>query len=226
VTPAELLESLTTPPWDPIGRSVEGRPLVARSLPGASDDTVLFFGAIHGDEPLGAFLTVKLFDELAAQAPLPRTAWFLPVANPDGFLIRRKENARGVDLNRNYPASNWRPEHKPRYFPGESAASEPETQALMALIERVSPSRIISLHSPYRTVNYDGPSLPLAERMAARNGYGASADIGYPTPGSFGSLYGVECQLEVITLEIPPMPVEKAWAENREALLVAVDLLP
>ena len=54
--------------------------------------------------------------------------------------------------------------------------------------------------------------------------YGASADIGYPTPGSFGSKYGVDLGLEVITLEIPFMEPDQAWAENRAALRFAVDL--
>ncbi len=61
--------------------------------------------------------------------------------------------------------------------------------------------------------------------MAALNGYGVSADIGYSTPGSFGSRYGLDLGLEVITLEIPAVPFEQAWLENRAALLVALDLL-
>ena len=85
-----------------------------------------------------------------------------------------------------------------------------------------APRTIVALHSPFRVVNYDGAGRALAERMAARNGYGASGDIGYPTPGSFGTYYGVERDLEVITLEIPRMPPEQAWSENREALLEAL----
>jgi protein MpaA len=138
--------------------------------------------------------------------------------SPDGFLVNGKNNARGVDLNRNWPAKNWSPVYKGIEFPGEGPASEPETQALHALLERAAPRTIVALHSPFRTVNYDGAGGPLAERMAAKNGYGASADIGYPTPGSFGTYYGVERNLEVITLEIPPMSPEQAWQENQEAL--------
>ncbi len=180
----------------------------------------MLFGAIHGDEPLGVFCLERLLDEL--RPPLPREAWIVPVANPDGLAAGTKDNARGVDLNRNFAARNWRAEHAERYHPGLSPESEPESQALAALIARTGATRLIALHSPFRTVNYDGPARELAERMAALNGYGATSDIGYPTPGSFGSRYGGDLGLEVITLEIPPLAPEEAWRENRAALLAAL----
>jgi murein peptide amidase A len=55
---------------------------------------------IHGDEPaaplaLLAMLESGLFDE--------RATWFLcPLLNPTGFVLRTRENAGGVDLNRDY----------------------------------------------------------------------------------------------------------------------------
>jgi protein MpaA len=148
----------------------------------------------------------------------------VPVANPDGFLAGTKNNAHDVDLNRNFAARSWQRAHRPGYDPGPAPESEPETRALAALIERSGATRLIALHSPFRTVNFDGPARALAEQMAALNGYGTSADIGYPTPGSFGSRYGHDLGLEVITLEIPAVPLEQAWAENRASLHAA--LLP
>jgi murein peptide amidase A len=205
-----------------IGRSVLGRPIEARSFPG-SPPAILFHGAIHGDEPLGVYCLERLSEELARET-LPRETWIVPVVNPDGLAAARKQNARDVDLNRNFPAASWRAEHEPHYFPGEAPGSEPETQALLALIEEIGATRIITLHSPFRTVNYDGPAQALAARMAAANGYGATHDIGYPTPGSFGAYYGVDLGLEIITLEIPPMTPEQAWRENRSALRLACEL--
>ncbi|HYU16773.1 MAG TPA: hypothetical protein VEL05_11895, partial [Candidatus Acidoferrum sp.] len=111
-------------------------------------------------------------------------------------------------------------------WPGPNAESEPEVQALVALLAGSGAERLVALHSPYRTVNWDGRGRDLAERMAAENGYGATADIGYPTPGSFGSRYGKDLDLEVVTLEIPFMDEDQAWRENRGALRVVVDLPP
>jgi protein MpaA len=225
VTPAELLPAFTGAPWVEHGRSVAGRPLTHRvwRAASASASAVLYHGSIHGNEPLGSYCLRWLAEELdAGRHTLVRDVWIAPVVNPDGFVVGRKNNDNGVDLNRNWAAKNWSNVYKGNEFPGTGPASEPETQALEALIARAQPSCIVALHSPFRTVNYDGPAQALAERMAARNGYGASADIGYPTPGSFGTMYGVERQLEVITLEIPPMTPEQAWKENREAILEAL----
>jgi len=222
VTRDEVLAALAG--WPEIGRSVEGRPIVARSFAGGPEP-VLLFGAIHGEEPLGVACLLRLAEELEARGEaLPRTTWIIPVVNPDGYRVDRRHNARGVDLNRNFPASNWQREHKPGYEPGLAPASEPETRVLIDLIGRTGARRLIALHSPLRTVNYDGPARPLAERMAAKNGYGASADIGYPTPGSFGSYYAVDRGYEVVTLEIPPLDEDQAWHENRAALYVALDI--
>jgi protein MpaA len=211
-------------PWRVHGHSRKGRPLTHRQWPGRGAPPVLMFGAIHGDEPLGAACLMALADELDAEPPAPRAVWLLPVANPDGFLAGKKNNAADVDLNRNWPAANWQATSEPGYSPGPQAASEPETLALAQLIAQSGARRLIALHSPLRTVNYDGPAGPLAERMAAANGYGASADIGYPTPGSFGSRYGLDLGLEVVTLEIPLLDPADAWRENRAALRHAVDL--
>jgi protein MpaA len=220
VTRDELLAAIAG--WEEVGRSVEGRAIVARSWPGGAAAPVLLFGAIHGEEPLGADCLLRLAGELAP--PLPRPVWIAPVVNPDGYRLDRRHNARGVDLNRNFPAASWSREHKPGYEPGAAPASEPETRALMELIARSGARRLIALHSPFRTVNFDGPARELAERMAARNGYGATADIGYPTAGSFGSYYGRDLGYEVVTLEIPPMSEAQAWQENRAALYEALDI--
>lgn len=212
-----------------IGRTVLGRPIEALHLTPADyarpRPTAILFGAIHGDEPLGVVCLSRLALELVAQPP-GRDTWIIPALNLDGLAAGTKNNARDVDLNRNFAAKSWQPQGKPGYSPGAAPESEPEVAALVALIDRIGATRLIALHSPYRTVNWDGAGQALAEAMAAENGYGASADIGYPTPGSFGAKYGVDRGLEVITLEIPFMDEDQAWDENRGALRVAVDLPP
>ncbi|HLU65282.1 MAG TPA: M14 family zinc carboxypeptidase [Kofleriaceae bacterium] len=212
-----------------IGRTVLGRPITALHLAPASyareRPPALLFGAIHGDEPLGVHCLAELARELTAQPP-GRDTWIVPALNLDGLAAGSKNNANDVDLNRNFAAASWQAEHKAGYFPGPAPESEPETQALVALIDRIGAGRIVALHSPFRTVNWDGAGRELAEAMAAQNGYGASGDIGYPTPGSLGSKYGADRGLEVVTLEIPLLEEEEAWRQNRGALRVALDLPP
>lgn len=225
MTPEEILAAASGAGWTELARSAHGRAITTRTWAGAGAP-VLLFGAIHGDEPLGPRCLLELAALLDARTgKLPRTVILAPVINPDGLLANTRANARGVDLNRNFPAKNWQSTHRPGYYPGPRAASEPETRALLDLLERTQPTRVIAIHSPYRTVNYDGPARGLAERMSARNGYGVAPDLGYPTPGSFGSYYAIDRGHEVVTLELPEIGFHDAWAENKDALLVACALL-
>ncbi len=206
--------------WEDYGRSVHGLPLSLVRW-GDQPRPWLIFAAIHGDEPNTNAVAWRLIETLR-ETPIDGVI-VIPVANPDGLALRQRMNARGVDLNRNFPAKNWQPSNTGRYYGGPSAASEPETRALQELIERVQPRGIISLHAITRGKhgnNYDGPGRPLAERLAAENGYPVLPTIGYPTPGSFGAWAGTDLAIPTITLELPAdLSGEAAWAENRAALL-------
>lgn len=210
-----------------IGKSVLGRPIECMRFEPPTyakpKAKALLFGAIHGDEPVGVYCLSMLAKELLAMPP-GRETWIIPALNLDGLAGGSKNNANDVDLNRSFAAKNWSDQFKAGYFPGKSPEDQPEALALSKLIEHSGATRLIALHSPYRTVNWDGAGQALAEAMGERNGYGASSDIGYPTPGSFGSKYGVDENCEVITLEIPMMSDEQAWLENRSALRYALDL--
>ena len=136
---------------------------------------------------------------------------FIPCLNPDGMQLGQRTNANGVDLNRNFPTKNWGKnlgdnatcdDEKSAYYGGISAGSEIETQFLIDTIEEFKPQTILTLHAPYKVVNYDGPAKELAEKISAIINYPVEASIGYPTPGSFGTYAGVERQISTITLEL------------------------
>ena len=139
---------------------------------------------------------------------------FIPCLNPDGMVLNRRTNANGVDLNRNFPTKNWGEDtskagdNPSDYFGGKSAGSEIETQFVMEVIEEYKPEKILTLHAPYKVVNYDGPARDWAESVSKIINYPVEESIGYPTPGSFGTYAGVERNIPVITLEldeeIPP----------------------
>jgi protein MpaA len=200
-----------------LGFSVEGRPIEAERL-GPDGLTLLVFGAIHGDEPGSAELCVRFLERLSRRAP-PVGVVVAPVVNPDGLERNRKDNARGVDLNRNFPAANWQLAHPPGYHSGAQPLSEPESAALAGLIDAVRPAALVAVHQPFRCVNWDGPARVLAARMSAASGFPMRESVGYPTPGSFGSCYGVDRGLPVVTLELP-RPVEDA---DFDACLRALD---
>ena len=184
-----------------VGRSVHGAPIVAHDF-GGGDCALLVFGAIHGDEPESAILCTRFISKLR-QSDVKERIIMIPVLNPDGLAAQTKDNARGVDLNRNFAARSWAREHKAGYFPGEHPLSEPEAAALAALVERERPRVVVAVHQPFRCVNWDGPAESLAARMSEACGYPAVASVGYPTPGSFGAWWGIDRARTTITLELP-----------------------
>jgi murein peptide amidase A len=206
-----------------VGVSVAGRPIEAIDIAGSTPGekmSALIFGAIHGDEPGSAELCRRFVDELLARPPLYRTL-VIPVVNPDGLQARRKNNARDVDLNRNFAARNWTREHRPGYDPGPAAQSEPETAALAALVEHWQPRALVAVHQPLRCVNWDGAGQGLADAMAEACGYPSVASVGYPTPGSFGSRYGVDENRCVVTFELERPVPDADWARCLDALRCA-----
>ncbi len=213
-----------------VGHSVENRPIPLYLFSGVepNDDTTqrldtLFIGVFHGDEGISGELLNRLLTSLQTMPPA-KAVGVVPVLNPDGLIKNNRVNAHGVDLNRNFPTRNWSEKHEdPTYFPGDSPGSEPETQVVIKLIEQYQPRKIITVHSPYQVINYDGPAEALAIAMAEGNGYPVVSDIGYPTPGSFGTYAGIERNIPAITLELPEdEPLETVWVKNEAALLAAI----
>ena len=117
---------------DTIGRTLEGRPILAVKV-GEADDSpsrpnVLFMATYHAREWAGTEMALRLLGHLSASpAPNPRVdslvrrrdIWIVPVVNPDGYqhtfttdrLWRKNrrpntDGTYGVDLNRNH-AEHW-----------------------------------------------------------------------------------------------------------------------
>lgn len=201
-----------------IGRSVEGKAIeMVRFGHGASP--ILVIAAIHGNEPTSRFVAERLIESLS-RCPSANVA-VVPCANPDGLEADRRTNAHGVDLNRNFPATNWKRTHLANNFGGRAPLSEPESAALLHVIEAIKPRLIISIHSmEHPCNNYDGPGEAIAQTMSQDNGYPTRSTIGYPTPGSLGSWAGIDHNIPIITLELPRhQPGEQAWTANRVALM-------
>ena len=162
-----------------------------------SDKKILIIGVFHGDEPQGEFF-INSYLQKSPQIG-KNSIYFIPKLNPSGT----RKNPNGIDLNRNFPTKNWElGEKNSDYFGGTSPNSEIETQFLVDLIDKNNFSAIITIHAPYKTINYDGPAQSLAQKISEIIGYPTSSDIGYPTPGSFGTYCGVEKQIPAITIEI------------------------
>jgi protein MpaA len=211
--------------------SVEGRPLGWRVFGAEREDapTVLLLGAIHGDEPMSHRLLEGFAAELERHpewAAGRRVVLATPL-NPDGLARGTRANARGVDLNRNFPASSGVGSWRPGEARGAAPLSEPESRLVAHLLETFRPLAVVSVHAPFRCVNWDGPAEGLARAMAAENGYELRPSIGYPTPGSLGAWLGGDRQVPIVTLELPRGRSDDGFLEqNRAALRAALAWAP
>jgi protein MpaA len=214
--------------WDPdvYGRSHLGIPLEVWRPAGTC--RLLVFAAIHGEEPETTFALSRALRQLTE--PSPHAAVVL-AANPDGLIRGTRGNARGVELNRNFPTADWQSApvaHRstlddPRdvtLSPGPRAGSEPETTALIGLVHELRPAVAIALHAPLACID-DPNDSALGRWIAVRTGLPLVKDVGYPTPGSFGT-WGSEQALPVITYEFPLTTTD---AVVREHVPVLVELL-
>jgi protein MpaA len=150
-----------------IGHSAQGREIRATRVgeEGARVN-VLVVGDVHGNEPAGEAIVARL-----RRAKLEGvTLWLVRTGNPDGRAAGTRQNARGVDLNRNFPW-RWRTGARGTYFPGRRAGSEPETQALMGLVKRVRPQLGIYYHQHLGiTVRARGADPAIQREYARRTG--------------------------------------------------------
>ena len=198
---------LRHPPQD-YGSSILGTPLQVYG-PASGPVDILIMAAMHGDE---CDTTVVLSEALRSVPPdLIKNPVILSV-NPDGALRGTRCNAAGVDLNRNWPTANWSAD--PVYYRGHGqehqeielstgscAASEPETRSLLDLVKKLRPRAVVSLHAPLACIE-DPDAQPLARWIAEQVQLPLVPDVGYATPGSFGT-WSVENGINIITWELP-----------------------
>ena len=215
-------------------KSVNGFPIYQRDVVAPAGDAadadakprpkVLVLGGIHGDELSSSSLAFHWI-ALASSTPGGMDWRFVPALNPDGLMQKQptRVNARGVDLNRNFPTPRWaqeapqywvkQTERDPRRFPGKAALSEPETRFVQQTMEKWKPDLIVSVHAPYGVLDYDGPRVPpqrLGRLFLDRVGV---------FPGSLGYYGGVQKGVPVVTIELASSTSAPNEAETRQMWL-------
>ena len=161
------------------GTSVLGRSLTATEIgsPGAAR-VLLVVGCVHGDEPAG----IAIARSLEALQPPPGTdVWVIEDLNPDGVTAGTRQNAHGVDLNRNFPYA-WAPLGAPgaQQYSGSGPLSEPESAAAAQLIRRIRPTVSIWFHQAEDLVDLSGGDPAVERRYAGLVGLPARQLTRYP----------------------------------------------
>lgn len=189
---------------------------------------ILIVAGIHGEESESTVLlsrALRTFKEPSEYCSL------VLAANPDGLLRGTRGNLNNVDLNRNFPTANWEEGEMEHYWSrdikesvmlnsGTAPGSEPETKALLSLVERLKPRYIIALHSCLGWID-DPLATELGKWLSKRTEMDLVADPGYPTPGSFGT-WCAEQNLPIVTYELP---LKTPWEMLDTHLAVLQELL-
>lgn len=179
-----------------VGRSLHGRPLRTITI-GTGRDTVLLWSQMHGDESTATMALADLFrwfantraedrdDALRARILNGLTLVFLPMLNPDGAERFQRENAIGVDVNRD-----------------ARTLATPEARALKAVRDRLSPRFGFNLHDQNaRTrVGRDGEQAAIALLAPAHDetrGYNAVRERARLVAATLALSFGTELPTRV-----------------------------
>lgn len=195
-----------------LGTSVLGHPIWGeQSGDPSSSHRILVVGCIHGDECAG----IDIAKDLVADRPPPRSALsVVPDLNPDGFAAGTRQNAHGVDLNRNFPW-HWRSlGTKGSFsFSGPRPLSEPESRSARRLILRLHPSVTIWFHQHMDLVDESGGRVAIERRYARLTGLPLRRLRRYP--GSVASWQNhVLPGTTAFVVELPPGHLSPAAVER------------
>ncbi len=194
----------------------EYAPMVGREPLGR----VLLMGGIHGDEYSSVSLMFRWMEQLNRYHSGLFHWQVIPLLNPDGLFKQpsaTRQNSNGVDLNRNFPTSDWgqlahryweeRTYRNPRRYPGANSGSETETQWFIHKIQSFQPHAIVAVHAPHHLVDFDGPQSPPVKLGALQ-----LRRLG-TYPGSLGNYGGSDLDIPVLTLELPSAGIMPSQAE-------------
>ncbi|MAZ47829.1 MAG: hypothetical protein CME65_04660 [Halobacteriovoraceae bacterium] len=166
-----------------IGKSLEGRDIWALkisdnpNLDETQEPTILFNSMHHAREVMTPEVAIDIIDYLLSHYGQDAQVtdwvdknqiWVIPMLNVDGnnkmwtsdrWWRKNTRGGYGVDINRNYPL-NWKKcggssgSRWSQTYRGESAGSEPETQAMMKFVGQIKPVFNISYHAYSEIVIY------------------------------------------------------------------------
>jgi protein MpaA len=218
---ATVEQAAPAPRIERLGRSVQGRAInLVRIGDPAAPRKVLVVGAIHGDEPEGR----KIVDLLRTATPPPGVELLLVRnLNPDGLQRHTRQNADGVDLNRNSSQGRrFLGGPGSRYYAGPKPFSEPETRAARALILGVRPAVTVWYHQPFGLVDRPETGGDGISRAYARVS-GLRFSPLTPRPGSMSRWENVRVRAgSSIVVELPGGMLPAAAAQRHAAAVLAL----
>lgn len=186
-----------------VGKSLRGRKIWAvRQGNPLAVNVLLSVGQMHGSEPAGLGVTDRVREQT-----IPDDAdyqlWTIRTMNPDGAVRGNRYNARGIDLNRNFPGTWAR-----QYRTGSGPASEPETRAMMRFLRTLQPTGVLSFHQPWDTTlsvcdRRSADWVRLAARLMRLKPPGTPSSCGNWLPGTMNRWTARNTNAWFVTVELP-----------------------
>ncbi len=216
--------------WNARDKSTRGRPIESLTL-GDGDRRVVILGSLHGNEPQSIEI-VDAWTQYLLEHPevvSGHTILIIRNPNPDGSSTQSIFNELGVDLNRNFPSSNWT--LLPQNRSGPRVASEVETRVVMQRLEDFRPEMLVHVKD-FRgrsMINAEGAAFERALAIARESNFKDAHDLGKATSGSVEYYGATRLKCACLTLLINrEASAATAWKVNRQALLatLADDTLP
>lgn len=256
-----------------IGESVEGREIYLLRL-GQGEKKILLVGALHGREWITSKLLIEMARSLTSNQEelLSKVTFlFLPMANPDGVVVvqegprsfsnpgllheanlgsedfsRYKANARGVNLNIQFPArfEDAFSETQPHFekYKGPHPLSEPEAKALASFVRKEDPDLVLAYHASGEVIYWfygqEGElyqeSYAYARLLSRATGYGLAKEEETSTHAGLKDWFVLEFHKPAFTLEVGPYGGDRPltlesfpsiWEKNKEVLLVLASTL-
>lgn len=206
------------------GYSGQGRAITG-SIFGKGAETILLFGAIHGNEKGTATLLNTLVQEIAKNPSLVgpnKKIIIIPLLNPDGYYLGlNKVNANNVNLNLNFATTDWKQYGgDSNLFAGNEPFTESESRVLRDVVANYDVKKMISFHAQGNLVNPEyghGPSEEFARWYAGRSGYGYFNDLSWYYHGTATRWFVEKYGRPAITVELPCYNCSD-WSKNKGVL--------
>jgi protein MpaA len=199
---------------------VLGRPIRAFEIGDPkSPRKVLVVGCIHGNEPAG----IAVARALEHRRPPPHVdLWVIDDLNPDGVAANTRQNADGVDLNRNFPFG-WRRIGRPGslYYSGPRPLSEPESRIAWRLIVEIRPRITIWYHQHEGVVDTSGGDKAPEARYAHLVGLPLVRLTRYPGSATTWQDHRFP-RAAAFVVELPPGSLDATQADRFAAAVVAL----
>lgn len=187
-----------------VGSSLKGRQIWAiRQGNPLAVNVLLSVGQMHGSEPAGLSVTKGVRAKTVPE-DADYQLWTVRTMNPDGAARGNRYNARGIDLNRNFPGTWSR-----QYRTGSKAASEPETRAMMRFLRKLQPTGVLSFHQPWDTTlsvcdDRSAQWVRLTAKLIKLKAPATPSSCGAWLPGTMNRWVTKNTPAWFVTVELPP----------------------